>query len=385
MSNQSQGSAQTPLIGDALAIGGLGGFNGFGAGTLHALEDACRTPGAISCTSGAIYWTAIYLARRHAAAGRRTSRLNPDNRTIKDKLKEEVDQQIDIPWKDLRLLYLAWNGLPGVFEPTMRDWRYPLQFLSLLTPATPLRALADREAWLAEWAAKTFPARAAIPTRPDWFYDEVSDIFNAETEVAVVFNAFDLQAGIERLFVNEPGRVALGEDRRPNAPPLLPINAAAVRAALHLFWYGFEPTYDGRVVIDGAYHRQLIVRELYRWTRIVTIKPQNDRWIGEMPQSLFGSMDLETELWFNAPFARELAELDHINEMVKADAEVHGADHKTHRLVIGRDALERSYRFLDIVKIQSEHQAGFLDYFHETLERFEEARVLAAKVFRSPE
>lgn len=51
-----------PQTGDfSFALGGLAGNNAQGAGFLAAALDAKMTPTVLSCTSGQIYWTYLYL------------------------------------------------------------------------------------------------------------------------------------------------------------------------------------------------------------------------------------------------------------------------------------------------------------------------------------
>src|SRR5690242_11859008 len=45
----------------AMALGGVGGFNDHDAGVLSAAHDCGLAPDIITCTSGAIFWTHLYL------------------------------------------------------------------------------------------------------------------------------------------------------------------------------------------------------------------------------------------------------------------------------------------------------------------------------------
>ncbi len=106
------------------------------------------------------------------------------------------------------------------------------------------------------------------------------------SSIPIVFNAYEISTGQELLFGNPAALEFLNAD---DAVPHLvagrdapsryrPIDAAAVESALWLTLYGFDHRYEGAVVIDGAYHRQLIIAELTSCTVIYAVKPQNDAW-----------------------------------------------------------------------------------------------------------
>ena len=54
------------MLSVALALGGLGGFNNHVGGVLSASLEGDVHPALISCTSGAVAWTAAYLQAIHA-------------------------------------------------------------------------------------------------------------------------------------------------------------------------------------------------------------------------------------------------------------------------------------------------------------------------------
>ena len=60
----------------AMALGGLGGFNAHDAGVLAAAHECGLEPDIITCTSGAIEWTHLFLT-------------NPGG------IREQVEQQVD--------------------------------------------------------------------------------------------------------------------------------------------------------------------------------------------------------------------------------------------------------------------------------------------------
>ena len=62
----------------AMALGGLGGFNAHDAGVLAAAHECGLKPDIITCTSGAIFWTHLFLTNpdgiRAEVAGLRAAR-----------------------------------------------------------------------------------------------------------------------------------------------------------------------------------------------------------------------------------------------------------------------------------------------------------------------
>jgi hypothetical protein len=71
--------------------------------------------------------------------------------------------------------------------------------------------------------------------------------------------------------------------------------------------------YKGEVVIDGAYHRQLIVAELTSCDTVYAVKPQSDGWHGAPPANYFEVQGFNTEMWFNSSFAAEVSGLQQIS------------------------------------------------------------------------
>ena len=88
----------------AMALGGLGGFNAHDAGVLAAAHECGLKPDIITCTSGAIFWTHLFLT-------------NPGG------IRAEVVQQAAAV-RGANALEVAALGYPGVFRQAYASyWR----------------------------------------------------------------------------------------------------------------------------------------------------------------------------------------------------------------------------------------------------------------------
>lgn len=269
----------------AMALGGVGGFNAHDAGVLAAAHECGLTPDIITCTSGAIFWTRLFLT-------------NPGG------IREEVERQAEAV-SGATAVRVALLGDPGVFRPAYASY-WARWFARPAGP--PLRDLLDR----------LFPAQLYEPARPEEFFAQIAADFSSAS-TPVMFNAYNVHSGRELVFCNpaafgflgiSPAHVRLhdipGEDM---STEYLSIDAAAVRAALWLTLYGFANRYQGETAIDGAYQRQLIMSELTGCDVIYAIKPQASAWRGRPPGNYFEVQDFNTEMWFNTSFAAEVAGL----------------------------------------------------------------------------
>ncbi len=289
-----------------LALGGLGGFNAHDAGVLKAFADQRVVPDVITCTSGAIFWTYQYLT-------------DPDG--IPDEVRRQADRV-----RGSNAVWTAVTGVPGVFAPAYAD--YVRRWF------TPWRRLSPRE-----FVNRLLPAEIYRPTRSAADFAAMAAAFNASS-IPIVFNAFDISAGQELLFGNPAAmefldavpHLVVGRDV---SSCYRPIDAAAVESALWIVLYGFDHRYEGAVVIDGAYHRQLIIAELTRCSVVYAVKPQNDAWRADPPANYFEVQDFNTEMWFNSSFAAEVA------------------------------ALEKAPSPPQVVRITMEHPLGYWNYFVE--------------------
>lgn len=314
----------------AFALGGLGGFNAHGAGFLQASRQEGITPTLISCTSGQIVQTYHYLR-------------GDDLGTLMEKRIATMPQLPD-PFQPLAFLSVAMKGVAGVFRPALPE---NLKDLMSWPPPTDHHRLRDL----------MFPARVAIPTRDPEFYEKAAKTFN-ESAIGVVFNAFSLADGIEHLYVNEPARRMLeAEYDKPYGSKIyLPITAEAVEAALWLLPYGCNRLFGGKVLIDGAYRRQFIIRELITADIIFVPHPIGRKWDTSPPMNYFEMEDLKIELLFTGSYNGELAAIKSINYFLEKG-------------MVSPDVFKR----IDIVEIPIETRRGYFDYFFESLDVFEQS------------
>jgi hypothetical protein len=270
-----------------MALGGVGGFNAHDAGVLAAAHECELRPDIITCTSGAIFWTHLFLT-------------NPGG------IRDEVQRQADAV-KGVNALQVAVLGYPGVFRPAYASY-WARWFDPRWGPL--VRGLFDR----------LFPAQLYEPTGPKEIFDQMAaDLVGTPTPV--MFNAYAVKSGRELVFCNDAafgfiGRSSPERRKRKHVIPgedmsteYLPIDGEAVRAALWLSLYGFSHRYQGEITIDGAYQRQLIMSELTDCDVIYAIKPQASAWRDRAPGNYFEVQDFNTEMWLNTSFAAEVAGL----------------------------------------------------------------------------
>ncbi|NSL54434.1 hypothetical protein [Uliginosibacterium aquaticum] len=317
----------------AFALGGLGGGNAFGAGFLAAAQERHVRPAVISCTSGMIVWTAHFLA----------------GHDLREKLREQLAEMPkaaeSAPFGNQWMLA---KGLPGVFRPAMPEYWERWSFLSPFSEPK-------------EWADRLLPAQTWVPTRSPEYFQFVADTL-AESETAVMFNAFCPPTGQEFLFLNAAACSRLGVSWHEQTPGTvyMPITAEGVEAALHLYSYGYTRTYFGMHLIDGAYHRQFILNELCdmdpRPSTIWVVRPQNSRWIGEMPDNYFEQRDMETEIGMNSSYAMQVSRIELMNKLVRDGHMKDG-----------------SLRPIQLEPFQFVGKRGYFDYFIESEHVFDTA------------
>lgn len=331
----------------AFALGGLGGSNAHGVGFLEAARARRVTPRLISCTSGMIYWVCRYLQgvdleaelRRHTESMRFPPTANWLN------------------WADT-MLY----GVPGVCQTAVAEyWR------RWMTPWNPLFA----DAWL----DRIVPAQLLVPCRKQEAYAEIARVLSDVPHIGIIFNVFEPGLGVEYLHINDAARRIMGKEygeADDGGVVYQPITAAAVEDALWLYLYGFAE----RKRIDGAYHRQIILRELNDAHIIYAARPQNQRWIGDLPTNMLRMRDLEIELWFNSSYAREVAGIELINELI-AESQA-GAEGKLTPRALAR------YHHIEVVPVEIGVNRGFFDYFVESMETYHEAYTRSVAAFERP-
>lgn len=331
----------------SFALGGLGGSNSHGVGFLAAAQELGLKPKAISCSSGQIHWTAAFL--RH-----------------KD-LREELQKQIDMmprlkePFAEFSGIPLSVKGLPGVFKPAFMQqmlggWdKIPTSKEDVIN--------------------RMFPAQTMVPTRDPKFFSDIADTFN-KTDIAIIFNSVNPENGVEYVHVNEAARAMLSEQYKhlgdlANANRVIkggsddvfeyhelkPITAEYVEAALWLLQYGFVKRFSGDYLFDGAYRRQLIVRELIGVDTIFVVRPQAYEWQGDLPKNYFEMEDFKIEMLFNGSYGGEVASINLLNYLHKLN-------------VLNQD----KYRPIELIEIEIGSNRGYFDYFFESMETFDASR-----------
>jgi hypothetical protein len=297
----------------AFALAGLGGFNAHGAGFLTAARKLGVTPDLVTATSGQIIVLAEWL--RSPDADLKALLINPSR-----------------PSGVAGTLLTALTGDAGIFRPaTLEYWQRWSRF-----PKTP-----------ADFAAQLFPAQEFVPLRSQGDFEAVAAQLNA-APFGVVFNAYDPEQGLGVLFGNARASKLWSDGA------LRPITAEAVAASLWLDLYGFDGRPGG--LVDGAYHRPCIVAELHAFERIFVARPLAQGWRGKVPKSWFDMQDWQTEMWFSAGYAAEVADMRRINTL------------------IDRGGLtDTQYRKIDLIEVATRHPAGYFNYFSERPEVFDEA------------
>lgn len=376
----------------AFALAGLGGNNAYGAGFLAAAQDlAGRESGRpanypnlkmITCTSGTIAAVAAYLQGQ-------------DLRAMVQAGIDAVDRATQLPrehWADpIRLpVITGWVGIPGIFGSyTKAVAQHVLtRSMEVATGVQPPSPLTPEE-----WVNTVLPARMFVPERPEADFERWADVFNA-TPLGIAFNSFDPSAGEEHLYVNEPGMSLIRQHHDPGAKyngtrkgsTYRPIDAAAIKRALWLFWYGFD---QPKQHVDGAYGRSIILNEATFAGTIYAVKPVNHRWIGPLPKNALEVLDMQTELWLGTSYRLQWYQIDLINRLL-AEKRLCAAQQPGNRApgsagqTEGGPAMRgkhlKEYHHVEIVPVEIQMQRGFFTYFVEEMEVFDAAYQQAKEV-----
>ncbi len=306
-----------------LALGGLGGGNAFGAGVLTALTDLDIYPDVITCTSGMVAWTALYLAGADLPEELR---------------KGEAMQSLD--------------GVPELFKPAVTG-ALALKFnqkaiqASLLNWMKPITSFND-------FADAAMPVRLFDPFLTDAQLDAYATALR-DSEVGVIFNAYEPTSGTEILFANDAARRRVPLDNMEGRR-IEEITPTGVESALWLSHYGYTRP-DGRpqMAIDGAYRRQFILQEVMNATRLFVARPEHRKYLGRMPRNQLEQKVFETYLWFSAAYRSEMQTIRMANAWTREGR------------LTGRT-------ITDIVEIENEIPMTFDSYFTESVETMERAR-----------
>ncbi|MEH6471978.1 MAG: hypothetical protein V7752_12085 [Halopseudomonas sp.] len=358
----------------AFALGGLGGFNAHGVGFLKASLDQGIEPQLISCSSGQIFWTWRYLMQKN-------NELDPSTGAKVD-VQQELEHEIaktnrfpeQLSWLDAPVMMMT--GDPGVFSPAVQDY-----WKNMFRPY-----VADNfdQFWKQmgdEMLNRVMPAQMFVPERPPEEMQQIGRRIAVEDQIGIIFNAFDAPSGEEILFINrraqtllndkKPGRYVDGglhNDTRicvldPEDPQQL---QDAIDGALWLYLYGFKGR-DGkeRTILDGAYHRQFIIRELAPAADVIySVRPQSTEWKANMPTNTLQVSNLVTQLWFNASYSGEVAHIELINELLQ----------KEH-------LPKQHYRPVALKLVEYESRIRIYDYFVERQSVYQDAYEHSIKVF----
>src|SRR6267142_2465194 len=349
----------------AFALGGLAGNNAHGAGFLEAALKKRVEPTMISFTSGQILWVSRYLASRKVESAQ-----------LRKLLAEDIEQIRPFHSPDLDLAKLSLWGKPGVFRPAgpayvATAWRNASQSLRHLLMDT-------RDQFVARRLLEVWPCRLLVPDFPESFFAQISDAFNKEDKIGLVFNSYNPHDGCERVYLNEQARRLLGQKSgnprqyqagHPSSYRKRTVYEAitpeAVRDALWLYQYGFNG--ESGDFLDGAYFRQIILSELTHADTIYVIRPLFYHWSGDLPQNWPEMEDLKTKVSFNGCYAGERHQIELVNKLLKADAFKHGADGKS------------KYHHIHLEEIEMKTARGFFGYVFEDLAVFDEAYETAMK------
>lgn len=307
----------------AVALGGFGGFNLHGAGVLTALDRTGAIPDLFTVTSGQIVVLAAWLR----------------GEDVRDLLLHR-----DHASGPFQTWWTAMFGHTGVFRPAIHE--HARRWLDVpLSPSAMLERL--------------MPARQYIPARETGFADEIARTLN-DAAVGVVFNTYDFRAGEGVLHGNPAARRLMAGE-----VGLEDITPEAVESALWLYLYGFEEAPGG--LIDGAYHRSIILAELHGFDRVTVAAPFPVSWLGPVPKNQLEVENWKIRQWFANSYKAEVARLRRVIELI---------DKGTLR--------DRAYRIRSLTELPLRRHYGYFDYFTEKEEVFDDALVQALDAFGEP-
>jgi len=286
----------------AIALGGLAGNNAHGAGFLEALRRSGKTPQMVTCTSGQILHVAKWLQ-------------GVDIQTF---FEESMQQTQPFgTWLDANLIYKQLSADSQVIRPSTSQ--FPMDVMATLGRSW-TRALTDPQNFsVFREMYNVMPARSLIPAFPANFYSDISDALN-DTEIGVVFNAYNFEEGRETVYMNKMALQLTGKSVGPHGDKswidYQPITAATAEQALYLYQYGFK---NSTQTVDGAYVRDVVLSEIpsehNEIDRIAAVRPQPDNWLGGPPISNVDLQSLQTQVAFNATYIGERERIRLMNRL----------------------------------------------------------------------
>lgn len=353
----------------AFALGGLGGFNFHGAGVLQAAIDSGVEPDLISCTSGQIAWVWRYLLQRNGEKDPETQQP-VSLRADVDKEVEETNVFAD-PFKFLDATAMALSGDPKKFSLAIEQF-WSKAYLPYI-PSSPYEFSEMFTRFGNEILDRIRPAQVFVPERSKETKLSMGRCL-AKSDIGIIFNGYDLINGREVLYMNQqaqqllqlnrPGSYNDGqidEDKHRQICLLNPDDDSqlenAINDALWLYLYGFKKK-DGspQTVIDGAYHRQLILNELAPAAdRVYAAVPQTLKWTEELPANEMEVENLKTQLWFNSSYVAQASHIDLINDL------------------IDKGRLDTDFKKVELTTIRYGRHIRYFDYFVERQRVFDDA------------
>jgi len=286
----------------AVALGGLAGNNGHGAGFLEALRRSGKMPQMVTCTSGQILHVAKWL----------------QGVDIQIFFEDSIAQTQPFGnWLDANLIYKQLSANSQVIRPSTSE--FPIDVMAAIGRSW-TRALTDPQNFsVFREVYNVMPARSLVPAFPGDFYSSISDALN-HTEIGVVFNAYNFEQGCESVYMNEAALKLTGKTIGPHHSKswidYQPITAATAEQALYLYQYGFK---NSTQTVDGAYVRDVVLSEIpsenNEIDRIAAVRPQPDNWLGGPPMSNVELQSLQTQVAFNATYIGERERIRLMNRL----------------------------------------------------------------------
>lgn len=286
----------------AIALGGLAGNNAHGAGFLEALRRSGKMPQMVTCTSGQILHVAKWL----------------QGVDIQAFFEESMAQTQPFGnWLDANLIYKQLSANSQVIRPATSE--LPLDIMAAIGRSWH-RAVTDPQNFsLFREVYNVMPARSLVPAFPADFYSSLSDALN-DTQIGVVFNAYNFEEGSETVYMNEAALKltgkTLGTHQSKSWITYQPITAATTEQALYLYQYGFKTSTQ---TVDGAYVRDIVLSEIpsenNEIDRIAAVRPQPDNWLGGPPMSNVDLQSLQTQVAFNATYIGERERIRLMNRL----------------------------------------------------------------------
>ncbi|NTV65723.1 MAG: hypothetical protein HGA65_19625, partial [Oscillochloris sp.] len=348
------------------------------------------------CTSGQIYWVWQYLQARGKGLP-----APDDPRRVERTFMEDIAAVHRFHNINLDYASVAVAGRPNVFrpaynlfQPLINDYTLELWQKSLQAAA---RIFADpfRTFWLEE-ITRAYPGRLLIPQFPATLFEDIATVFKQETKIGIAFNSYCPREGVEYVYLNDAAMERLSPDgpkyrqgyvsasrsfgHNPTSPTAKrtvyqPITSAAVRDGLWIYEYGFDrsPSAEPRKqLVDGAYYRQIMLKEVQAADVIFVARPINARWLpthdeekADLPGSYVELQDLKTEVTFNGSYVGERAQIAIINDLVaQRDAAI------ALGILPADSSFLGGYKHLDLIEVEIQEQRSFFDYIFESHEVF---------------